>query len=490
MNDGKAFQSFDLGYLQAIWVPRFYCTVLAILLAAYLPEIGYTTFSHDYFYTLYLNYNAYAQDGRYLAEIVRLAFFGFLPPNLLLMLGLLCMVGCGIIFCYLLEVRHWLPVTIACCLFATFPMMFEIWSYASTRLTVPLAALLAMLALAAPSLLVGAVLICMALATYQSSLYLAVIVAVYVTAYRAANGMSTAAALRSFAVPRAIMVVVGLLLYGAVYLLATRYFHIGGGRLGSFVHPVADIEQFVTVVKTLSRALAELWGTGVLFFPSVAKYAFLALTALLLLALATNRRLVGILLVIVAPLFVFGAAWVTYPPNQMLFDRILFSFVGVYAGTFLLAWALTDPRLRSVVTVLGVLLVTIFVLQANIWHQFMDLRNRADMDMTQLLAARIRDLPDYRPGMAITLVGTLQDTSYLPYRLFDTSRGTVGNSMLASMYAYEWSSTRALMFFFPLSNFPSQEIAQSAILASADMPAWPAPESVAIRNKMVVVKLK
>lgn len=477
----------ELEYLRAIWTPRAYLTVFAILLAAYIPEIGYTTFSNDYFYTTYLTYNAYGADGRYLGEFLRLLSFGFLPPNLLLILGLTCMAGCGVVLCRLLNVTHWTPVVITCCLFATFPMMFELWSYAATRLTVPLAALLAMLALAVPSLLIGAMLICAALATYQSAVYLAVVVTFYVTAYRITKGER---AFRTFAIPRAVMVLAGLALYLVVYFVCTVFFHIGGRRLAGFVHVVTNPTEFMTVAKVLLQATIELLTKGIFLFPAVAKYVLLAIAAILVCALALRRSLTGIVLVCAAPLCVFGAAWVISPPKEMLFDRILFSFVGVYAGTFLIAWLLTSGRMRALVSALGLFLVAIFVLQANNWHQFMEMRNRADMDMTQAIAVRIRDLPEYRPGMTITVIGTTQDSSYLPYRLFDTSRGFVGNTMLASMYAIDWASTRALMFYFPVNNFPSPEVVRSAKASSADMPVWPARGSVAVRSQMVIVKLK
>jgi hypothetical protein len=73
-------QLMELEYLRAIWTPRAYWTVLAVLLAAYTPEIGYTTFSNDYFYTAYLTYNAYGADGRYLGEFLRVLSFGFCRP--------------------------------------------------------------------------------------------------------------------------------------------------------------------------------------------------------------------------------------------------------------------------------------------------------------------------------------------------------------------------------------------------------------------------
>jgi hypothetical protein len=397
------------------------------------------------------------------------------------------MAACGVVFCRLLNVTHWVPVVVACCLFATFPMMFELWSYAATRLTVPLAALLAMLALAVPSPLIGAMLICAALATYQSAVYLAVVAAFYVTANRVAKGER---AFRTFAIPRAVVVLAGLALYLMVYFVCSVFFHIGGRRLAGFVHVVTSPTEFMTLAKILLQATIELLTKGVFLFPAAAKYVFLAIAAIQICALALRRSPAGIVLVCAAPLCIFGAAWVTSPPNDMLFDRILFSFVGVYTGTFLTAWLLTGGRMRSLVTALGAALVAIFILQANNWHQFMEMRNRADMDMTQAIAIRIRDLPEYRPGMTIAVVGTTQDSSYLTYRLFDTSRNLVGNTMLSSMYAIDWAKTRALMFYFPVDNFPSPEVFQAAEVSSADMPVWPARGSVAVRNHIAIVKLQ
>ncbi|TPN26637.1 hypothetical protein FKO01_25525 [Mesorhizobium sp. B2-3-3] len=488
MLENNASQNISpiIGYLREVYTPRIYLTILGVMLAAFTPEIAYTTFSHDYFFTLFLTSNLYALDGRYLAEIIRLLSFGYLPPNLLLVLGLLCMVGCGVVFCFLFRISHWIPVVITCSLFATFPMMFEIWSYPSTRFTVPLAALLAVAALAVPSLSVGAILICAALATYQSAVYLTVVAAFYVTAVRVAAGQD---GFKAFAIPRAIMVVAGGCLYAIVYFVLSHFFHLGGERLAGFVHIVTDPGQFMSGANIILLALKELATRGMFLFPLIAKLAYLALAAIVLALLAMRRSLIGIALVCMAPLCIFGAAWVTFPPHQMLFDRILFSFVGVYAGTFLAAWTMADRRTRYAINSLGAFLIVIFTLQANIWHQYMDLRNRADMDMTQLIAARIRDLPDYRPGMPITIIGATQDSSYLPYRTFDTSRGIIRNTMFRSTYFYPWASARLLMFYFPLSDSPPPEMVQAATTGSGDMPIWPSPASVAVRSHMVIVRL-
>jgi len=401
------------------------------------------------------------------------------------------MVGCGIVTCLLFRINDTFACIIICGMFATFPMLFEIFSYPSIRFFVPLAALLAMFGVLVSGNILGAIFVFLALNIYQSSVYLFIIMTVYASAVRFNNGGGVVAVARSFILPRIARVLAGGIAYAALYFFLARIVNLGGmggERLSSFVMYSSDIKEAISTAVLIFTATLQLFTSDWLFFPAVSKYIFLFITIILLGTLAIRRNMIGLCLVLIAPLFIFGAAWIMYPANKMLQERILFSFVGVYAGTFAVAWV-SVQKYRGILSILGIFLVIIFAYQANVWHLYMDLRNRADLDLTRSIADEIKSSPDFKPGLPLVVVGVLQDRNYLPYRVFNLQRGKIGNTMLASMYTAPWSADRALMFFVDFRR-PSPAETSAATTAAQNMPIWPATGSVGIQDNTIVIRLK
>jgi Glucosyl transferase GtrII len=465
--------------------------IAVILLVAYGPELAFPTFATDDFHELIFfghKYYAFVLDARYLSELLRNTILGRLfPPTLLLLAGLTCLVGCGLIICNILRLRDWRPALIGCAIFAIFPFFFETFAFHSIRLFVPLAALLAVAAMATPNVIAGAGLIFLSLNLYQSALYLAIVVVIYATIERLNEEPSVQKVFVAYVGPRILSVFVGLFSYVVFIAVFVKMTGASATRLASFSTFSMAPAELLGNARHMILALIEIFSAGWFLFPLLPKLLFLALTAGLLVALATTRNFVGMGLVLVAPLAALGAAWITHPPGKMLMDRILIAFAAVYLCTFILTYQVAG-RYRKAVSAIASVIVAIFVYQANIWHLYMDLRNRADIHTAELISDNILRLPEYKPNLPLIIIGKSNMDSYLPFRIFNTSRRYIQNASLTSMYAVPWSANRAISFYLPFAE-PDADVVRNAEIEFKNLPVWPAPGSVVLDKGRIVIKL-
>jgi len=477
--------------LVAIADRRAITAILCIVAFAYFAELADPTFHADYF--LYIQtsaapYSVWSADGRYLGELIRRISDGTYPPTLHLMVGLVFLVLSGFAACLMFDVKERAAVVIVCSIFAAFPMMFESFAYHAIRVAVPLALFFAMMAVVSGRILIGAIFVVLSLTLYQSALYASVVVTILATAVQLGRGLPIAPVFLRYTLPRAAAVVLGLVAYAVLVSLYSRWTGYSASRLSSFARFAADPAKLLATAKMNLAALGELYLRDQFLFPVLAKYMFLAVTAVAVLHLVARRQIIAIVMLLAAPLGVFGAAWITYPVNAMLSDRILFSFVVVYGCTFLAAWTLSGRWTRRLLCGLGGGLVIIFILQANMWHEYMALKTRADIDMAEDIADEIQRLPDYSPDLPVVVVGAGQPKQYLPYRAFDISRGLVTNGSLLSSFAVSWSADRLMMFFLPM-RYPTKQQALDGAQIAKGLPLWPSEGSVKIQDGLIVVSL-
>jgi hypothetical protein len=97
------------------------------------------------------------------------------------------------------------------------------------------------------------------------------------------------------------------------------------------------------------------------------------------------------------PAAAHGANLILYPPYASLFERVLFSYAAVFLGIFVLALHANRGWLRGTVVGLFAFAGLTFVWQANIWHQYMALKNLADIDVASKIADRLKS--DSAPTM-------------------------------------------------------------------------------------------
>lgn len=467
----------------------FILSLVGILLAGFFAELSRPTFATDFYYDLQWSVSelfAFDWDARYLAALIRNFSANVFPPTLLMIVGLALLCLSALLACAMLKVRHRFAALIACTLLTASPLLFETYSYHSLRLVVPLAVLLSVVAVAQRSVIIGIVCTILTLSLYQSAVYFGVILCVLATAARVFEGASFRAAL-SYALPRAASVLVGII----AYFLLVKIVDIFGTpavRFSAFADLASSPTELFATAKTLLAAMRELlwhnWG----FFPWQAK-ALLGLMALALLGFAAYRgRWIAVALIVAAPFFAFGATWLSSDPKIMLADRIVFPFTAVYVGIFLLAW-MAAPKARLYTGAVGCLLSAMFIWQANVWHQFLHLKNQADMDLSEDIADRIQSLDGYTNFMPVIVVGKGGINNYAATRLFNTERDLIENTALESVFDHEeWYTSRTLMFYIYLREPNGDEIV-SARQTAKTMPSWPQNGSVIIKDGAVIVKL-
>jgi hypothetical protein len=462
--------------------------LFAILFLAYLAELSGPTFSTDYIYDSSVHdtfFTSYTADGRYLSEILRHLFGGLYPATFLLCLGLILLATTGLLVCALFEVESVFPVVIVSSLLATFPMIFEIISYPSMRLTFPLALFLATAAmLVRPAL--GVFLIAASLMLYQSALYFAVAITMMATALRLVKTGSPVTVARTFVLPRAAAVLAGIAMDAFVVFLVSKFI-FEAYRLSSFVRLITSVADAKQTLSLIFSALWEFFFTGVFLFPSFAKYLFLMTLLTTLGVLFYKRSFIAVVLVAAAPLVVFGPAWVLNPVRPLILDRVLYPLVTVYVGAFLISWVLLE-RWRYVVAAVWIVIVASFVVQANIFHVYMDFRRAAEDDLTRQIADRVRFLPGFRPGMPLAAFGRFRDENYFAFRMIEERPKFILNSIYGSVYEHSFSLTRDLPLLVSFRDVWGDEL-EKARRNSLEMPYWPAKESVAIRDGVVIVKL-
>lgn len=476
----------------------------AVVVLAYLPELANPTFSTDYFFDIsFLGSTTYAfaLDGRYLAELIRNICGRMFPPTLLLIVGIILLMLSGLLACIMLRVRHWFPALIACGLFATFPLFFETFAYHAIRHIVPLGIFLSMFAVVHGGIyrrwrptLIGVGGIYFALMLYQSTIYVAVTMTVFAAGLRLLGGERPIATAVDYVFPRAAATVVALFLYSVTVRFGGPLLGVPADRLQSFATFSSSFEEFRQAAGLVLRAIYEILVVDTFLFPVYAKWAFLLLAGLLGLGVLQSRRTAGGMNMLLAtglfaltPLLVFGAAWASRFPANMLADRILISFVAVYVGVFLVAWS-TNLYARKWVAVTGAFILCIFIYQSNLWHLYMDLKNRADMDIASQISEQIKSQSGYRPWMPLVLIGTNDAKDYQPYRTFPIARQTLTNSSLVSAFGQAWSASRVLIFFLPFTGPSPDQVARMTELTKGN-PAWPDPRSVVIADDVVAVVL-
>jgi hypothetical protein len=113
----------------------------------------------------------------------------------------------------------------------------------------------------------------------------------------------------------------------------------------------------------------------------------------------------------------------------------------------------------------------------------------ADYDMARAISDRLKADASYTPGLPLVMIGTVTPTDYLPYRAFHPKQGIVQNTDIDSAYALDWSKDRMMMFFVPFV-WPSPANVAVAERNSGLRHAWPAADSVFVKDGVMTVILR
>ena len=201
------------------------------------------------------------------------------------------------------------------------------------------------------------------------------------------------------------------------------------------------------------------------------------------------NRLFVLAMVLLLPFAAHGVILALAQPYPFLFTRVLFGYAAVYAGIFAIAVAVSrGERSRNAITLLFGCAAVGFIYQANVWHEFLQLKNMADIDVARAISDRLKADPQFRPDLPLVMVGTMTPTDYLPYNAFSPKQGVIQSTFLDSIYARDWSKDRALMFFVRFPWPAPQHIAIAKENAKTHG-AWPAPDSVFVKDGVMTVVL-
>ena len=488
---------FNLTHVREILISTFsqrqFSVPLIIgLLLAYAGEMGQPTFHTDSYFEIWYRDNFldyWTGYGRYLSKLIMLALDRVYPPTFLLLIAVMTLACVGVLLAALWSVSgkaRPILVIILC----TFPFFFETFSYAPGRY-VPLAIGFGVLSVITDGM-VGLICALGAVFIYQSSLYFALVVALVWAAIDVLRGCAWSECVRRIVIPK-----VGLI------VIATGIDNIVLRLVDAFLSPIALVHyRLISSLYELRYALAAhgramlsfFLERGVFLFPYwtklVAVFGILTIvTAVVRSSLTFGNRLFVLVVLAALPFAAHGATLCLADPNPFLFERVLLGYAAVYAGIFAIALACPlSHRVRSTVIFLFATAAAGFVYQANVWHEYLRLKNMADMDMARAISDRLKADPQYHSGGPLVVVGSVTPADYLPYRAFHPKEGVIQNTNINSAYALQWSSDRFLMFFVSFRWPTAEEIATAKRNAMGRGP-WPASDSVFIRDGVMTIVL-
>ena len=473
--------------------------VVVALVLAYAAEIGSPTFNTDAFQEIQSRggSTAWSAYGRYAADALRAATWAVYPPSLVLMVGVGLLAVTVTIVTGMWGITRPVERAVAVIIVAVFPFFFETFSYFTIRHVVPLA-----IAIAAAGIFVrpavGFPLLVLAACFYQSGVYFAAVVVLIWAGVEALNNRPCVRLL----VEKALMVGAALLLWRIGVAIVGWLYPSYAAHLEIFSRPAGSAAELWFSLKLHAAAMLStmlsFFTEGVFLFPLRAK--LVAVAGILLVAIggwrlvrrgevSPGRYAFALTMIVLMPAAAHGANLILYPPYMSLFERVLFSYAAVFLGIFVLALHANRGWLRGTLVGLFAFAALTFVWQANIWHQYMALKNLADIDVASKIADRLKSDSAYRPWIPLVMVGTMKPTEYLAYRSFDLRQRTIMNTIFYSPYEWDWAKSRILMAFmtFAPANTAQQKHGEQM---AATMPVWPVSGSAIVKDGLMVVRLK
>jgi len=469
--------------------------LVAGLVLAYAAELGQPTFHTDKFLEISFRNNLldyWTSYGRYLSKLIMLALDNLYPPTFLLLVGLVVLACVGIILAELWGVTGWArPVFVV--ILCTFPFFLESFSFTPLRYAVPLAIAFAVLSVVRGGVIGLACALC-ALLLYQGALYFAAVVVLVWAAIEALKGCSWLTCVKAIVVPKLGLIILALVIDAAGLLIMNSFV----SRIGllDYNKLVSSFPQLQLSLGLNLRAMASFFfQRGVFLFPLwtklIAVAGLLAIVfGLLRSSLPIGNRVFVLIMLGALPFAAHGTNLCLASPNQFLFERVLISYAAVYIGIFAVALAASSTnRLKSAIIVIFAFAALGFVYQTNLWHEYLQLKNMADLDMARAIADRLKADPAYRPGLPLVTLGTLTPTDYLPYRTFHPKEGLIQDTDINSAFTFDWSKDRLLIFFVPF-EWPRPEQVATATRNAQGHAAWPAPDSVFVKDGVMTVVLQ
>jgi hypothetical protein len=276
------------------------------------------------------------------------------------------------------------------------------------------------------------------------------------------------------------------------------------------VHPIqpARLEGLFTLPETpqaylpLLRykitGLFEFMVADTDFFPRFTKYAFYLCFIVALGGYvaaqdskwrAAQTAVAVAALVFLTPFAAFGITWPFVAADFLFAYRVLFALGTIFLGICVLCYALTPARFAPAWNVVFCALLFTFAVGLAQWQLYLTYKNKGDEFVAQDIAQRLLTADEFKPGLPLVIVGTLDVSEYLGYRVpFGFSKARIGAVIKDSVYAHSWSSERFLLLYVP-SQYPSEEERTAGKALAVGRKPWPSRESVAVENGVMIVVL-
>jgi len=469
--------------------------LVAGLILAYAGELGQPTFHTDKFFEISYRNNLldyWTSYGRYLSKLIMLALDNLYPPTFLLLVGLIVLACVGVILAELWGVTGWAR-SVFILILCTFPFFLESFSFYPLRYAMPLAIGFAVLAVVRGGIIGLACAFC-ALLMYQGALYFAAVVVLVWAAIEALKGRPWLTCMKAIVAPKLGLIILGLVIDAAALLIMNSFI----SRIGllDYNKLVSSFDQLQRSLALNLRAMASFfWQPGVFLFPLWTKLIAVAgllaiVVGLLRASLPAGNRAFVLVMLGALPFAAHGTNLCLASPNQFLFERVLISYAAVYIGIFAIALAASaTSRLKSAIAIIFAFAALGFVYQTNLWHEYLQLKNMADMDMARAIADRLKADAAYQPGLPLVILGASTPADYLPYRTFHPKEGLIQDTDINSAFTFDWSKDRILIFFVPFASPGPQQVATATRNAQGHA-AWPAPDSVFVKDGVMTVVLQ
>ncbi len=510
MKETSVISNLDISFLYkqltSVDSLMIYLWTFVCLFIAYASELGQFGFSSDYYYVLLKTHppTSYSDDGRFLAEFIRFYILdGALPPTLLLIIGVSLLVITANIIAVSWGCNGVLVRVLAGLLLATFPFFYEVFSYVNMRHVVPLGIFLSVLGVITGGFhkgysakIKGFVFLYLSLFLYQVSINCAAVIVFIWGAMVLYETNNPREVLEKIIVPKLSMIIVSVLAYKLTLSLVDIMGAGSAARFGTFSNYPQNLDQIVHVVSKHLKAMSEFFYKGSFLFPEKAKIiSMLVLYIFIFINLKRFIKYNKYYQFLFVVLLVFGAIVSTHgllipfsPAAKFLYSRMLVGYSLFGLGVFLLTAKFCDKGLHKIVIAMTSVVVMIYIIQANVWHQYLLMKNQADLDVTQQITHRLKGDAAYTPNLPLVIVGTMDADEYRYKKAFMPPTSLIKTSIYKSVYSNNWSKDRLIKFYMPFKR-PNKKQIEKANKYSLAHNSWPHPESVVIRDGVMVVVL-
>ena len=496
-NSGRAIGNDDIPVFLKLWFLRRYREVsivvgLSILaLGIYVFDMTYSP--DDYFY-LFKSYNLIAH-GRWVSHIIYnyLCMKNYLPV-LSPLVGITVMALAGFELMRLWRIRNFTNRVLIMAVFSLYPYVLEMYNFRIGAVAASWAYYLALLALNQRKGWVGAILFCVSLGIYQTTLGIAACAWLMALLFRThANGYRLNKTLLRWHFKGWGWILLGIAGYFLIMKMTLMHGPVNS-RIAAGLWGPDPLRNFLKYTFILFVRLSFIPEYVIPLAPKIGVFLCVVLGTGIILIKSKLRWWVVLILVIlpfaaIAHMLPLAIPYIPW--------RVSFGLIVLISGLF--AMILQHKKLHKAGLVLGVFLIISFVIvdNARMFEQY--ILNQREIATANQIACRIESLPEYTPGMKFLIVS---DTG--PALLTWDGKFTVGAIKdfarlytqqrfgLVGCFDADWSKYAVLFNFLQLPltlGGPTAEKTARQFIQTHGCLPWPHPSSVFIVDDTAILFL-